>query len=754
MRCKNSLILANAVAFALTLPGVALSAEKVLEEVHVTAQKKEEGLQDIPIAITAFSAEELNGLVMEQNADLGSVTPGLMTNTTIGGANIANFQIRGIGGGDILAGVESRVGQYFDGVYYGGTVGSMTELVDLERVEVLRGPQGTLYGRNNTGGAINFISKKPLGDLALKQKFTVANHGEWRSTTTVDTPSVTDLAAKFTLSYEEQDEYDDNESPIPEVADLDIGSFENLGARAALRWTPGDTWLLDYVFDYQDREAVPHPGQFIAIGPTSPFYGVLQAGVIDAGTSRLDPAPGTATEDEADITGHSLTIEKDFGFATLRSITAWRDIETYRSGNEVDGTIVDAFFTKATESNDQDQFTQELTLLGQFGDRLSYITGVFYYDSDSDSREILWQALTPEGPFDLTNAPADFKTTSRVLDTESLAVYGQATYTPAILDDRLDITVGLRWSDDEKDFEYYDPSIISAGYTTENPLAVSDSWGSTDPMVTLDYTFSEEVSAFLKWSSAYNSGGYNLRARGFLPDSMVPLAALPFDEEELEAWELGVKSECADQRIRLNAVAFLYDYTDQQVQGPIGSTAGGASFSLINAGDSEIKGLELEVTALATDSLTLSAYYAYLDAEYDEYPGLDGGNAADDVTPAFSPEHSAMAALTYYFPLMDIGELSWRINIEYRDEAVGSNAENDAARKARSAYFDDRTLVNTRLTLADIGIGGGRGQVSLWGRNIFDEEYRNWPADVASLDLAIVSYSEPRSYGVDFIWEW
>ena len=743
------------VALILAASSSAFPAEQVLEEIMVTAQKRTEGLQDIPIAISAFSGEELSDFVLEQNADLGSITPGLMTNTTIGGANIANFQIRGIGGGDILAGVESRVGLYFDGVYYGGTVGSMTSLVDLERVEVLRGPQGTLYGRNNTGGAINFISKKPLGKAGFKQDFTVANHGEWRSLTTVDTPSMGNVSAKLSFAYEEQDEYNDNDSPIPEVAKLDIGSFENQGLRAAVRWVPTETLTIDYVGDYQDREAVPHPGQFLGIGPNSPFYGVWQAGIIEASTDRIDaPSPGTATVDTAEITGHALTIEKDFGFATLRSITSWRDIDTDRTGNEVDGTIVDAFFTKSVESNDHEQFTQELTLLGNIGERVNYIAGIFYYDSESDSEEILWQATTAEGITDLTNAPPNLKTTSRFTETESIAVYGQMTYTPALLDDNLDITFGLRWTDDEKDMEYYDPSIITSGYTLDSPLEVSDSWGSTDPMITFDYNWNDDVSTFVKWSQAYNSGGYNQRARGTLSDGLTPLAFMPFDEEELEAWEIGLKSHLIDQRMRLNAVAFFYDYTDQQVQGPIGSTGGGASFSLINAGASEIKGLELEVTALVTDRLTLTAHYAYLDPEYKEYPGPDGSNVVGLLTPAFAPEHSAMAGIAYDFQPFSFGQLSWQLNVDYRDEAVASNAEQDAFREELDIGFDERTLVNTRLTLSQIELGSGIAMVSLWGRNIFDEEYRNWPTGVQALDLAIVSYTEPSSYGVDLVWEW
>ncbi|MBW2939901.1 TonB-dependent receptor [Zhongshania aquimaris] len=729
------------------------AAERVLEEILVTAQKRAEGLQDIPIAISAISGDEIKDLGVERSDQLGSVVPGLTTSATIGGGSIVNLQIRSVGGGDILAGVESRVGQYFDGVYYGSTVGSMSGLVDLERVEVLRGPQGTLYGRNNTGGAVNYISKKPSGEFHVKQQFTIANFGERRSITSVETPIVENLAARISYAHEEQEAYEKNNSPIPEIADIDIGSFDNDTVRAALRWTPSDTFIADYIFDYTDQTTAPHPGQLLAVGPNSPFFQATNSGAIQSGASRLTPSPGTGFRVDTESQGHSLTLAIDIGDATLKSITAIRETDVFNTGNERDGTVLNAFFTKSNESNTVDQFTQEITLTGDVSDRWSYIAGIFYYDASTDSKEVLYQADTENGPVDMTNFPGDLKTTSRVQDIKSLAVYGQTTVTPPVLNDQLDITLGLRWSDDEKTMNYYDPSIMSAGFTLANQLNVSDSWNSVDPMITLDYRWNEDLSTFIKWSQSYNSGGFNQRARGFVTGN-VPLASVTFDEENLEAWELGLKSELMNNRVRLNAVAFFYDYSDQQVNGPIVQEGVNTSFSLINAGKSEISGVEVEVSALLTDHLSVNANYAFLDSKFEDFPGAaPGENTASMNTPAFSPKHSAYVGILYEFDPIEIGQLSYRLGADYRDDMVGANAENDAGRISRRAVVESRTLVNTRLSLSEIDIGGGSGKISLWVNNIFDKDYQTWITDVGALDLSLVTFSEPRSYGIDFTYE-
>jgi iron complex outermembrane recepter protein len=734
-----------------------------IEEVIVTAQKREESLQDTPIAITAFNAETLADIGAYGMRGIGDFAPNVRVLSTAGSSVTAAATIRGLSSAEPSLAQDPKVGFYLDGVYLSKNTGSVFDIVDLERVEVLRGPQGTLYGKNTTGGAINLISKKPSGELHFKQVLSAGNYGQFRSSSTLDLPAFNDISVKLGYMTHEHDGYVENENPR---AMGDIDSADNSAWRVAVRWEPSEAFTADLSYQFVDAEAVTYHGQltyvnpavtnvpviasfspFVLIPPSqNPFQQALDAGAVSK--DRLDKLnlDGQGIE-RYDITDIALHLSWQLGAVELRSITGYHEVDGGALGGDQDGgswSIPFAHFgTFATGGNDKyhESFSQELQLLGAaMNERLRYVAGVYYFDETGEEKNNRWNLLIalPGGVIPgfatpvlveqnaLLGPPPGGLGEHYTIDNQSWAVYGQVSYTPDAFQERMTITFGGRYTEDTKE-----AAIIDAA----PPWVEKQDWSNFNPTVTLEYAFSEDINGYAKVASGYNAGSHPVRSGN-------PAAfALTADEENIIDYEVGLKTMLLDQRLRLNIAAFWYEYEDLQVN----DFQAGATV-LRNAGQATVRGIEIEALARPTDNLELTLGYGYLDFEYEEFV-IGGVDISDAAEAPFAPENTLQAAAVYTWPLGGSGALQARLDLSYTDGYHFNPTLflYDAA--------EERTLLNARLSWKDIPLPQGSLELSAWVQNLSDEEYREFGTDFGALGFSTNSFGDPRTWGVDLRYE-
>jgi len=749
-----------AIAAAL-VPASALSAP--IEEIIVTAQKREESLQDAPIAITAFTSETLADIGAFGMRGIGDFAPNVRVLSTAGSSVTAAATIRGLSSAEPSLAQDPKVGFYLDGVYLSKNTGSVFDIVDLERVEVLRGPQGTLYGKNTTGGAINLISRKPSGELHFKQLLSAGSYGQFRSSSTLDLPAFSNVSVKLGYMTHEHDGYIRNQNPR---AMGDIDSADNSAWRVAVRWEPSDSFTGDLSYQFVDAEAVTYHGQLTYVNPAvtglpvvasfspfqlippaqNPFRQALDAGAVSK--DRLDTLnlDGQGIE-RYDITDIAMHLSWQLGDIELRSITGYHEVDGGALGGDQDGgawSIPFAHFgTFATGGNDKyhESFSQELQLIGAaIDERLRYVAGAYYFDENGEEKNNRWNLLIalPGGVipgFDngvlveqnaLLGPPPGGLGEHYTIDNQSWAAYGQVSYTPLAFDQRMSITVGGRYTEDTKE-----AAIIDAA---PNWVEKQD-WSNFNPTVTVEYAFSEDVNAYAKIASGYNAGSHPVRSGN-------PAAfALTADEETVVDYEIGLKTMLLDQRVRLNIAAFWYEYEDLQVN----DFQAGATV-LRNAGEATVRGIEVEALARPTDNLELTLGYGYLDFEYEEFV-IGGVDISDTAEAPFAPENTLQASAVYTWPLGSNGALQARMDLSYTDEYHFNPTLflHDAA--------EERTLLNARLSWKEIPLPQGSLELSAWVQNLTDEEYREFGTDFGALGFSTNSFGDPRTWGVDLRYE-
>ena len=821
----SALALAIAASAGVSVPALAQDERASgLEEVVVTAQRREESLQDTPISITAFTDAKLTDLGVFDVQQVADFAPNVTIQKQPSSNSNMGINIRGVGMGETSLMADPKVGLYIDGVFMSKTVGAVFDVADLERIEVLRGPQGTLFGRNTTGGAINVTTKKPTGEWGVKALASMGNYGYERYNASVDFPKFAEFAVKATVDRMRTDGWADNHyngvpqpplGPRSKVED-DLASEDNWGGRLAIRWTPTEQLTVDYAYDMTDNRGVPAPFQIVDVhdklfnGFTTtnvPFtliggslYQQMEATIGDPKKRREDYELDAVSDEWLDIEGHTLTVAYEVSDdLTLKYIGGMRDTDSGYDSTDLDGgnytgrdllygggaVIQVPGFNAAIDQGYIKTDTHELQVIGNlFDDKLFYTGGLFYYKENvkqvnpqtfslpvnflvpNDASPLFGMYSGAGMCFDLNGVPGDgsqvFCNTSQRLpifdsygqiglsdfaygqETKSWAAYGQGTYS---VTEQLDITAGLRYTEDEKS-----AFLLNQGLDT-NPnvpgtqvgtLNDDDKWDNISYMLNGNYKFTDDLSVYLTYSTGYNGGGFNARA------STIASFTTPFEEEEVEVWELGMKSEWWDNRVRFNAAVFTNDYTDVQIaQFEAGS--GGASSRIVNAGQATYQGLELELVVVPVDGLTIDGSYGYLDAEFDEYLALNPAtNKLEDIsdvtTVAQAPENSWNLGVQYDFEPFSFGTLSARVDVAYKDEFVFHPYQNqyDSA--------DDHTLVNGRISLSDVAVGDGALRFSLWGKNLTDEEYRNWGIDFGSLGFSGNVYGEPRTYGFDVMY--
>lgn len=782
-------IIPVALALAVTMPATAQVADKrsaSIEEVIVTARKIEESLQDTPVSVAAFSSADLEQLGASEARDVANFTPNLRMQKQSGSQDNYAMAIRGVSSGETALTIDPTVGVYIDGVYLARTTGLAFDIVDLKRIEVLRGPQGTLFGRNTIGGALNIITEKPTGEFAYKLALGVGTRGYDRVVTSIDTPELGPVAVKF--SYMKNTKERDLTSLYNGKK---LGDSAGEAFRLAARWRASDTVAVDYIYDKSDRENNANTQQLshvrpIYADPNGAFYGgrYYEQAAASASEDRLDVLPLTNTdpaETNSDIDGHSLIVEWDINenllLKSISNVREWNsaargtdfgsfpvesmgDVIDLRSGTPVlvpAGTLVPIF--SALRDNFHRQITQEFQFTGKLLDeRLSYAAGLYLFHEeateDNPQQFVLPTAFIANALTGLPLPPLAAAASATwlgapfayELENESQAVYGQFTYN--IFTD-FDVTLGLRYTRDQKESTLQNNL---DGASSAVRVTSDDEWSNLSPSFSLDYRWSDQLSTYFRVANGYRSGGYNVRAQ------TSSAFTTPFDPEEITSYELGLKSDLLDRRLRLNMSVFRMDYTDRQIaQFEAGS--GGASSVIVNAGESITQGLEIESVFIPTPGLRVIANYGYLDVEYVEFisgpvdpvTGFSAGenrDVSDEVTDnLYAPKHSAALALEYQLAPWDFGQLTLRIEATYVDSLSFHPQLN---------LFDQTdayTLFNARATLADIPMGAGTFKVAAWGKNLADKEYREFGIDFGLLGFAVNNYGELRSAGIDLVYE-
>lgn len=678
-----------------------------LADIVVTAQKREESLQDTPISISALDAGALEAKRVVSLADLGSAVPNMQVSPHPNTGTTLRVTIRGIGEPAATQTRDNPVAIYVDGVYVAKGQGLANELAELERIEVLRGPQGTLYGRNATAGAINFISKPPqLGDFSAQQSFSFGSFDEFRSRTSVNIPFGETAAAELTYLRVKKDGFVRNLG----AGEKRFGDVDREAVRAALLWRPTDAFEARYTYDSS------------WIDDTSPFGQAVPLYPAEAQLSRTaSSGPFALRAGNTQVQGHNLTLNYDVSPSlTIKSITGYRRLNdlTFQVYNP--GPVRPYLPFSNVNSTNQKQFSEELQLIGDlFDSNVKYVAGLYYFSESGDSD-------------DNSAQPSGLNPRFATWNNKAYAAFGQATWTPAFLDGRLHITVGARYSKDERE-----ASVLSTRIPPTGPQVVllngrgKKSFNDFSPTGTIQFDINDDANIYGKFTRGYRTGGFNPTA------STAAAFAAGFKPESLSSYEAGLKSEFFDRRIRFNLAGYYSKYKD--IQTNVFDPFNNRIFDIINAGRAVTQGIEADLTALVFDGMTVSGSYGYTDPKYKKVVDL-GGN---DITSRFNFQHAPKNSFTlsadYKSPETAFGIFEANVNYAWQDKYFGVASD---PRIITHAYG----LLGARIGLTNVaGVEGLR--VALWGRNLSNVNYYRNHFPVG--DVALAMFGEPRSTGVD-----
>lgn len=697
--------------------------DALMAEVVVTARKREESLQDAPIAISAFSGESLAVRGATTIADVGAIVPNLTYQNnpgSSGASSVATVYIRGVGQRDFLGTLDNGVGFYIDDVYIARTIGATVELLDVARIEVLRGPQGTLFGRNSVGGAIKLHSRDPAREFGGYAEATYGTDDLVKLRGTINVPITDTFRTSFSAIYSTQDGY------VDRPAGGDLGNDDTVAVRGGFLWEPTDTVVVRLTADYSTEDENGAAFQLKDAGALVPggFPGFHNNFVARAscaypgGITSTNPACynnqwvsdknlGTSpTYSKVDVWGTTASIEWRLADAvTLKSITAYRDLDAeFARDADASPLSIVAYY----DSFDVEQVSQEVQLLTSlFDKKLDLITGLYYFDEDGKNvnrLDFAIASLTSGGGF----------------GTKSKAAFAQGTYH---VTEQLDLTVGLRYTDEKKTFDprqTVGPNLIgipypsaagdaclvqnerinvangTPGLITQIPATscpvpilpfgkVKASTSKVTPMVNAAYRFNTGLMAYATYSEGFRSGGFVQRI--FPPLPFVP----HFGPEYVKSYELGFKYSNEGNTFSLNGAGFFMDYTDIQVRTQIPGFVG---FAEGNAGDAEISGFELESRWKPARSWFVEAAVGYTDAKYTKIRVTPPLVAQVNLDSKFDhvPKWTLSGGLSKEFDLGTAGSLTTRVNVSYHSSYF-NNPENLAVTRTPAVDIWDAGMI-------------------------------------------------------------
>ncbi len=713
----------------------------VLEEIIVTAEKRAESLQDVPVAITAYSSEGLKARGLSTPQDLQFATPGLSIGEDHTGGT-ANVSVRGIATENYQAGGDPGVPIHINGHYTQSTAYIFRDFIDVERVEVLRGPQGTLYGRNAVGGNINLITKRPTEDFEGEVGAALGNYDRRLLTGVVSGPLAEGLRGRFVAASGKRDGY---------VENLGAGDDLNTEDYISLRGS------LEYDFS-ENFEAYLNAYYFKDTGTS--FTRRLDANPNNISNTEIRKAAvNLPSQDLDESIGASLDLSWDLGGVIIRSLSAYDDTQK-NSIYDIDATTLqrEAFFFDIGYT----VFTQELQVVSDHDGPLQWVTGLYYYNEESETHFniILDRFDTDENGLTGIDGDSDqpllYLETFMPIKSRSYAAYGQVDYS---LTDQLELVAGLRYTRDEKErLSRSERSLSNGGsvalfgggflvpLTTvrfDNTGDNGASWEKVTWKAGLNYHINDDAMVYASYSRGYKAGGYNT-------DNVVA-----YNPEVVDAFELGLKGLWLDNRLRTNLSAFYYDYSDKQefVRKPPSAEFPNGSFAIENAATVKVKGFELETSAFLTDALTVDINIAYLSSEYDQYFSEDAifnpGVLADlsGNKSSLAPEWSIYVGVGYILPVFsDYGQFTLRGDLSWKDKQYSSpyNRTPQPDLLGNADLIPSYTLANARLQWEsrDTTV-----QVELFVRNITDEDIIS-NSYLAQAAEQFETYLAPRTYGI------
>jgi iron complex outermembrane receptor protein len=796
---KMALSTSALVAIGIAAPALAQEEANGIEQVIVTAQYREQNLQATPLAISAFSGDLLEARGAVDTNDIDMFVPNAVIQPLGAGwgSTTAAF-IRGIGLNDNILSYEPGVPIYVDDVYLGRNQGAIFDLLDLERVEVIRGPQGTLFGKNAIGGTMRFISREPTGDGG-NVSVTVGERDRLNVRGVFDAEIVPDvLLVRLAGSSKTQDGYfdildyecvngagslgggGDGSSPMFPGEIHDLGTAVNVNGNCVVDHLGNENvqsgrgtllWHASPAIDVTLAADVTRQRQK---GPADEYVRFFTPGLPEAGLPAawnflvgvpvfgvpwddrfltesdftnynryLDPITGRTfpNVNNLDASGVAVTVEWALSpNVSLKSITAYREFEN-SFGRTSSGSPIPMDLT--FDVTNHDQSTQEFQLTGTAFDRLDWAAGVFYYTADDSNYQsgVLFPGLLYQ---------------QDSLDTQDATNWAAFAHGVFSISDQLSLTAGIRYTDDEKNalisrhnFDGTDRLPVP-GFTTQTspgPVNVSeDKWS---PLIGVDYQLNEDLLLFAFYSTGFRGGGFSPR-----PQNGLQLAS--FLSEELDNYEVGVKSEWLDDELRLNANMFFAIYSDQQIFLGDTDAAGNLWFRQKNTGESEYWGVEVEALFQPTDNLVIDGMLGYIHHELTD-PGVSGLCITfENGDPCYStrtPEWSYALGAAYEFNLSEGGSLTARLDARFQSKIYflpyGATLDpvNHIAPNPTEGIQDDYTVVNGRLVWQ---LPSGDWQVSLYGINLTDEVYFNGKLPLIALGLGREqgNVAAPREYGL------
>ncbi len=701
-------LMAAAVGTALVTPPLSLaqSGDNQLEEIFVTAQRREQNFNDVGLAVTAISGEEIAKLGMTQLNDIAGQSPNVQIKNVLANS-VTNVTIRGIGLNDYAANNNPAAGVYVDEVYLVSPTMLTFGMLDLERVEVLKGPQGTLFGRNTTAGTVNFVSRKPTGTLDARMQVDYGRFDYKLFEGAIGGPLADNLSGRVALSTVQQGEgYQTNRLNGEKIGEIDRTSM-----RAQLAWQPSDTLdILLNVHGGRDRSDVVLMKVDNMAAPEG-----LSGPDPDVSAASLDPRL------EIDAEGATLAVNWSATQAlTVTSVTGYESF-TRHHVEDRDGSSLKQL--DGTFDNDIEQFSEEVRLT-YLADELVLIGGAFY-GRDTVKTHDSYQALDLVGAEEIGNTYRQ--------KTESIAAFLHGEYN---FNASWKLTAGARWTSDDKNFEDA-TTFLTIGGVTANvypPVSNRFSTENVSGKLGLDYTGIEDTLIYSSISRGFKSGGFQGQL-AFNPDDL-----LAFDDESLIAYEIGIKTRLLENTLQLNLAAFHYDYEDMQFYGGLFDSPVGVLFGITNVGAARVQGLEADLWWRPVRGLDIRLGVGLLDTEVTKSV-VDGVASGSDLPN--SPKYTLNQLIRYQWPIAATLVADLTLAGNYQEDVTY-----DIVRAPPEAKEDGYFLMDARL---GIGADDERWGVYAWVKNLNDERYRTQVA-LSSVGY-VATWSPPRTYGVSILFK-
>lgn len=735
------------VALIATVSTTTSAQDMNVDEVIVTSTHRAKSVQDIPVTVSVLGEDLIADADVHDATGIAINSPGLTYGEFSPGQAI--FAMRGIGSADDGAGMDNSVGVFLDGVYVGRGAAVNFDAVDLERIEVLKGPQGALFGRNTIGGAISVVTAKPsLEEVMRKVQLTIGNEGILRAQGMMTGPVSENVAVKFVASHRQHDGFVRNTLLNRDVDDEDKTSIRG----QLLASGKNSEWIVSADYTKDDRREA---GRFPFVNGNFDYLGTARS--LGANRSFTTASPITGFSDR-ETYGLTLNGDIEVDGGSIISITGYRNMESDWEMPAVGAPLGGAYDLDAgvygSDVNDDifediDAFSQELRFVSDFAGSVNFVAGLYFFNEKTDRIEEFHIARNTEADGQV-NVGTEYTRTEN--DTESYAAYGQMTYD---VDDALTLIVGGRYTYDNKD---YVATAVNCGMSEEDRAAagfanfeactnvggslgiiaetfrvsVSENWSDFSPMGSIQYRVNDDLMIFGTIATGYKSGGF-AGSQG-----VESAASTPVDPEEATNYELGFKSELLDGTLRLNTTAFFMDYKDLQIVrfGPVPNSEFG-TFLTTNIGSAEIQGVELDWDWFLSNNFSLSGNYAYLDTEIKQI--IINTTDVSGKTLNRAPRHSVNIIGDYSIPGNFYGgSIDLRAQYSY-----GSDQRHDYL--ADATISESAALVDASLEWSS---SNDAYSFKFWGKNLANEAYTKHSFVIGPGVIGV--WGDPRTYGVTF----